>query len=114
MITAPGNSEPDFYGAMIRSAKIGPRQELTLLIETWPKKKPTFGGGEIVTLRFGAIENFEEIQVLFASLPTDGLHYLKESNKSTARRRVVELEFDRTGKRVSIIANKIALMDRKS
>jgi hypothetical protein len=106
MIAAPANSEPDFYG---RSAKIGPRRELTLRIETWPKGKMKFGGGEIVTLRFGAIENFEEIQKLFANLPADGLHYLKQLSKSTARRRAVEMEFDRAGKRVRIVADKIAL-----
>jgi hypothetical protein len=72
-----------------------------------------FGGGEIVTLRFSAIDNFEEIEKHFANLPADRLHYLQGLSKSTARRRVAEMEFDRTGKHVGIIANKMALIDRE-
>jgi hypothetical protein len=78
------------------------------------KGKANFGGGEVATLRFGAIENFEETQKLFANLPAHGLHYLKELSTSTARRRVVEMQFDPAGKRVSIVANKIAQIDRDS
>jgi hypothetical protein len=73
-----------------------------------------FGGDEIVALRFDAIEIFAEIQKLFANVPADGLHYFKELSKGKARRRVIEMEFDRTGERIQIIAKKIALVERES
>jgi hypothetical protein len=72
-ITAP----QDFYGAIIREAKIGPRHELSLAIETWPHPQQRFGGGEVVRLRFGAIANYEDVKRFFASIPTDSLHYLR-------------------------------------
>ena len=111
MIAAPANSEPDFYGAMIRSAKIGPRRELTLCIETWPKGRRNLAA-KSPALGFGAIGNFAETQK--PNLAADGLQYLKELSTSTIRRRVVEMQFDPTGKRVSMVANKIALIDRDS
>ena len=49
---------------MVRDAKLGPRRELVLQIETWPRGKVTFGGGDIVVLRFGAIEKFDEVRRL--------------------------------------------------
>lgn len=106
--------ERDYYGAMIRGAETGPRRELRLLIEIWPKGKSTFGGGDFVTIRFGAIENYEEVRPYFASVPIEGLHYLRELSECTPRRHVFEMEFDRTGDRVRIIAGNALGLRRKS
>ncbi|HVO78493.1 MAG TPA: hypothetical protein VMT39_00605 [Candidatus Bathyarchaeia archaeon] len=108
-IEAPAGAEPDYHGAMIRDAKLGPRRELTLCIETWPKGKPVLEGGDIVTLRFGAVANYEEIERFFANPPTDGLHYLRESSESRPNRRIVEMEFDRSDDRLRIIAGKVSV-----
>ena len=93
---------------MIRDVKMGPRRELTLRIETWRKGKVTFGGGEVVTLRFGAIVNLEEVRRFFSTVPMEGLHYLRELSKSTARRHIIDLEFDSTGERIRIIAGNVS------
>jgi len=68
----------------------------------------TFGGGDVVTLRFGAIANYEEVQRFFTKVRNDGLHYLRESSKSNPRRHVIEMEFDRSGDRIAIIAGRVA------
>ena len=108
VVDAPAGAEHNYYGAAIRSAKIGPRRELTLCIETWPKGKFTFGGGNLVTLRFGAIFNYEEVRQFFAEVPKDELHYLKELSESKANRRIVEMEFDRSGHRIRIAAGNVS------
>jgi hypothetical protein len=84
----------NFYGAQIREAKIGPRRELTLLLETWPKNSFSFGGRDLVTLRFGALFNFEEVQKFFARPINESLHYLRYARESNRRRHVIEMEFD--------------------
>jgi hypothetical protein len=98
----------DFYGAIIREAKLGPRHEISLSIEAWPHPKQQFGEGELVRLRFGAIANYDEIKRFFATTPTDSLHYLRYSKKSTPRRHVVEIEFDESEARITIIAGKVS------
>jgi hypothetical protein len=95
MVNCPLGSEPD--GAKIRGAKTGPRRELTLRIEIWPKGKAMFGGGDLFKLRFGAIFNYEEVRRFFMKVPVDGLHYLRELSESNPHRHVIEMEFDRTG-----------------
>lgn len=113
-IDAPEGSEPDYYGAMIRAAKLGPRRELTLLIETWPKGKVTFEGGDVVTLRLRAISNYEEVQRFFIKVPMNGLHYLRELSESNPERHVIEMEFDRTDERIKIIAGKVSKLTCES
>jgi len=108
VVDAPESAEPEYYGAQIRDAKTGPRRELTLRIETWPKGKVSFGGGEMVTLRFGAIFNYEEVQGYFTKGQFESLHYLREQGESSPRRHIIEMEFDRTGDRVRIIAGKVS------
>lgn len=98
----------DYSGAQIREAATGLRRELTLRIELWPKEKLAFGGGELIAMHFGAIVNYEEVRRFFAKVPVDELHYLRELSISSARRRVSEMEFDRTGDRIRIIAGKVS------
>jgi hypothetical protein len=106
--TSPVTADRDFYGAIIREATVGPRQELVLRIETWPHPRQTFGDGDVVTLRFGAIANYEEVKQFFAAVPTDSLHYLRLSSKSTPRRHAIEMEFDRSEARITIIAGNVS------
>lgn len=103
-ITAPR----DFYGAIIREAKLGARHELLLTIETWPHPQQRFGGGDVITLRFGAIANYEEVKRFFAKVPADSLHYLRYSSKSTPRKHVVEIEFDGSESRITIVAGNVS------
>jgi hypothetical protein len=105
--SASVGDDRDYYGAVIREATLGPRRELTLRIELWPAGRMTFGGGDLVTLRFGAIVNFAEVQLFFANVPVDSLHYLRYLNKPKSRRQVVEMEFDRTGDSIRIDAGNI-------
>jgi hypothetical protein len=106
-IDTTAGSETNYYGARVQDAKTGPRRELALRIETWPLGKVTFGGGDVVTLRFGAIANYEEVERFFAKVRNDGLHYLRELSESNPRRHVIEMEFDRSGDRIAIIAGKV-------
>lgn len=107
-IEAPSGSDANYYGAIIRAAKTGRRRELTLRIETWPQGKVTFGSGEVVALRLGAIVNYEEVERFFAKVRNDGLHYLRELGKTTPGRHIIEMEFDRSGDRIAIIAGKVS------
>ena len=106
--TSPVTADCDFYGAIIREARVGPRHELVLRIETWPHPRQTFGGGDVVTLRFGAIANYEEVKQFFATVPADSLHYLRLSSNSTPRRQEIEMEFDRSEARITIIAGNVS------
>jgi hypothetical protein len=111
MIEAPQNSKPDFYGAVIREAKLGPRKELALLIETWPKNKNTFGDGLKVTLRFDDISNYDEVQKFFENARADSLHYIRETPDSRENRRVTEFEFDRTGDHICITSRAVTVLN---
>jgi hypothetical protein len=110
--TSPITAARDFYGAIIRQATLGPRRELVLRIEAWPHPNPKFGDGDVVTLRFGAISNYEEVKQFFATVPTDSLHYLRYSSKSSPRRNVIEMEFDRSEARITIVAGNVARYDK--
>jgi len=105
---SPITAVRDFYGAIIREAKLGPRHELILSIETWPHPQQRFGGGEVVRLRFGAIANYEDVKRFFATIPKDSLHYLRYSKKSTPRKHVIEIEFDGSEARITIIAGNVS------
>ena len=106
--SSPITAVQDFYGAMIREAKLGPRHELNLAIETWPHPQQRFGGGEVVRLRFAAIANYEDVKRFFATIPTGPLHYLRYSKKPTPRKHVIEIEFDGSEARITIIAEKVS------
>jgi len=106
--TSPITAPQDFYGAMIREAKLGPRHELHLTLETWPHPQQQFGGGDVITLRFGAIANYDEVKRFFAKVPADSLHYLRYSSKSTPMKHVVEIEFDRSESRITIVARNVS------
>ena len=100
--------EHDFYGAVIQSAIVGPRRELRLFVETWPKGGHKSGGGPVVSIRFGAIENFAEVQKFARDVPQNSLHYLRHAHGSKPTRNVIEMEFDGTGERFTIIAGHLS------
>jgi len=68
----------------------------------------------IGSLRFGAIVNYEEVQPFFIKVPTDGLHHLRALGQSSAHGHVIEMEFDRTGDRILIIAGNVSELARES
>ena len=105
-----------FSGAQICEARLGPRRELSLAIEIWPKGKHGFGGGPVVTILLGAIANYEEVRRFFtaAGPPFEELHYLRYVIKPAPGRHVIEMEFDRTGNRVRIVAGKVSLSEMKT
>jgi hypothetical protein len=102
--------ELDYYGAVIRSVQFGPRHELTLQFDVWPKhNSATDGTGALqVTVRFGGISNYEEVLRAFKGLnANESLHCLKDDPASKPTRRLVDLEFDRTEQRIRIIARHV-------
>lgn len=67
----------------------------------------------MTNLRFGGIENFDEVKRFFAerSLDTlDRLHSLREVSKAEARQHIIEIKFDRSDRQLTVIAAK-ALQD---
>jgi hypothetical protein len=56
----------DFHDAILFEVWIGPRREVTLLLELWPRPQvawqPGTGRGVVIELRFGAIENFVAVR----------------------------------------------------
>lgn len=109
VIVAPETSEEEFYGAIIRDVKLGPRHELTLQIETWPRGKSSFGGGEVLAIRFGAISNYDEVKSFFETPQCDGFHYLRETKESKPNRRVVEIEFDGADGPITIRSRNVSM-----
>jgi hypothetical protein len=101
-LKADGNSKRiESSVGSVRKVRIGPRRELNLQVETWPEGRHRFGRGHVVTLRFGAISNFAEVQNFFAKPPAENLHYMQYLSESHGRRHVIEMEFDQTEQRVS-------------
>jgi hypothetical protein len=96
----------NYDAARILDAKLGPRRELTVRIELW--REMSLGRGAIVSLRFGAIANYEEVQRFFSHPPFEELHYLRYLDESNPRRNVVEMEFDRTDDRIKIVAGNVS------
>ncbi|HKV92250.1 MAG TPA: hypothetical protein VJW20_06860 [Candidatus Angelobacter sp.] len=101
---------------MVREIKLGPRRELTLAIELWPKGNHAFGGGPVITVRFGAISNYEEVKRFFEPLavPSDLLHYLHYAAKPTPGKHVIEMEFDRSEAQIRIVAGKLSASEVRS
>jgi hypothetical protein len=115
--------EQDFYNAYILEANLGPRREVTLQMELWPKvngeRIPWTAGqgqGPLLEVRFGGIENFVEVSAFFESFSDSpnahcGLHYLAydETENPKPGRLVLEMEFDSTGDRLKIQCQKLTL-----
>ena len=97
-----------FHAALIRDARLGPRRELTLDIETFPKFKQGGKESKMVVIRFSAISNYQEVKQLFAKPHFASLHYLREANRSGPNR-IFEMEFDSTEEKVRIMAGKITV-----
>ena len=61
-----------------------------------------------MTLRFGAIANYEEVNRFFATVPADSLHFLRLSSKSKPLQYVIEIEFDSSEAQITIIAGSVS------
>ena len=102
--------ERDYYGAVIRAFQFGPRRELTLDVDTFPRRNTATDrtGIERIRIRLGGIANYEEVVQAFSGLNThESLHYLRDAPASKTTRRLIELEFDRTEQRTLIIAQHV-------
>lgn len=100
----------DYFGAVISSVELGPRRELTLNFDIWPKHNTaTDGSGSLrCTIRFGGISNYEEIAQTLKDINTfESILYLRDAPASKVTRRVVDMEFDRTGQRIRIVASHV-------
>ena len=103
----------DYYGALVHEAKVGPRRELTLAIELWPAGQARFrpGDGSPITIRFGGIQNSDEVSRFFAVARPDGLHYLRHApgRPRKAGSLAIEIEFDRSGDRLTILCRNVSV-----
>src|SRR5262245_44964646 len=79
---------PDFSGAVIDEAIVGPRHEVTLTVELWPlvdgRRANSFrrGDGPEIRIRLGGISNFEQVERFFSRWEDNpnsaqSLHYLR-------------------------------------
>lgn len=95
----------NYHDANLINYKLGPRNEITLIIVLDPiwnnniKKE--------INIRFGAIENMEEVRQFFTSFEESNLHYLDEIMEIKLIDKTKWLiDFSNSGK-VIIISNKI-------
>ena len=111
------NLKHDFYNLFVDEVKIGPRQELNLSMELWQDNRFR-GEGKFVSIRFGGIVNFDEVQAFFADFHSsanayEGLHWLRydETRKSKPGDLFIKMQFDRTGEEVLIHCKNITISD---
>lgn len=100
----------DYNGAVIRSVRLGPRHELTLQLDIWPKHNTATDGtgSQFAEVRFGGISNYDEVVRGFESLNVhESLHHMRDARGSKPTRRLIDIEFDRTGHLIRIIANHV-------
>lgn len=88
--------------------KIGPRRELNLSLELWVGNR-NGGEGKFVSVRFGGIINFDEVQAFFADSDNsanahEGLQWLRddEAKESKPDDLFIRMQFDRTEAEVLI------------
>ena len=110
------NLKHDYYDALIREARLGPRRELSLSLELSDEAQ----GGErkAVTIRFGGITNFDEVSLFFEhfeSSPSrwEGLHFLRYSAERTSKPNnlLIEMQFDRTDDEVCVGCRNVSVSD---
>ncbi len=111
------NLKHDFYNALVDAADIGPRQELNLSMELWQGNRSR-GEGRLVSIRFGGIVNFDEVQAFFTAFQSsanaqEGLHWLRYdvTRKSKPNDLFIKMQFDRTGEEVLIHCKNITISD---
>jgi hypothetical protein len=100
----------NYDGAVIRSVRLGPRHELTLELDIWPKHNTATDGtgAKLATVRFGGISNYDEVGRAFENLNVhESLHYMRDALGSKPTRRLIEIAFDRTEQHIRIIANHV-------
>ena len=103
--------ERDYNGALINSAEFGPRHELALRFSIRPAGNTTTDGTgtEEVSVRFGGILNYEEVERAFKAANThEALHYMRDTPGSKPTRRLVEIEFDRSEQRIRVNASHVS------
>lgn len=98
--------EHTYYGAVICGVLFGPRRELTLDIETWPHRAGEFrvGAGVHVMVRFGGIQNMEEVRACFDECSMDRCTICEMEQTLNLRGGWSKIESDRNERRVRIVA----------
>ena len=111
------NLKHDFYNAFIDEVKIGPRQELNLSMELCQGNRCR-GKGKIISIRFGGIVNFGEVQAFFADFQNsanahESLHWLRydETKTSEPSNLFIRMQFDRTDNEVLIHCKNLTISD---
>jgi hypothetical protein len=100
----------DYDGAVIRSVQFGPRYELTLELDIWPKQNTATDGtgSQPARVRFGGISIYDEVARAFENLNVhESLNYMREAPGSKPTRHLIDIEFDRTEQHIRIIANHV-------
>jgi hypothetical protein len=107
----------NFYNAFVDEVRVGPRQELNLSMELWPGDR-IGGEGKFVSIRFGGIVNFGEVQEFFADFDNsanahEGLHWLRydEAKNSKPGDLFIKMQFDRTEDEVLVHCKNITISD---
>ena len=110
------NLKHDYYDALVREARLGPRRELSLCLEL--REEAPGGERKAVTIRFGGITNFDEVSLFFErfeSSPSrwERLHFLRYSAERTSKPNnlLIEIQFDRTGDEVDICCRNVSVSD---
>lgn len=108
-------AEEHCYGAVILGAKIGPRRELTLKLAVWRHGTATerahVSDWPTLTIHFGAIANYPEVQKFFGQEQRESFHYLRYASEPRPRRHELEMGFDRTEDYIKIIAGNVSIVE---
>ena len=99
----------EYSHSVIKSVKTGPRQEVTLAMQTieWLGQSSEFS--HVKSVRFGGVLNFEEVKVFFTRHQTVELAYLRYSTEhhSKPSNLFVELRSERTDDELTIQCSSI-------
>ncbi len=108
-----------FHDALLEDFQVGPRQEVTLRISLYSVFYP---GSPVVSVRFGAITNFETVQTYFSKIEKpdpevgftriDALHY-DTKRKSTENKLYYYLQLDWEGS-LNIHCGKFTVSDQEA
>ena len=110
----------DYCGAIVTGVSCGPRREVTLTLELWPMRDGerinswSLGEGDKVTVRFGGIENYEEVNRLFGEGKHESgeLHYMRLREGSKHGQLIIGMEWDRTDYVLDVRCKNVSVSER--
>jgi hypothetical protein len=113
----------DYYAAFVREAVLGPRRELSLVIERNVGMPPgrVKAHEPTVQIRFGGIANYDEVRSFFEHYPrrpgyAETLHHLKYDPAAHSRpgELFIRMEWDRSEESITIQCRNLSVVDRSS